>query len=90
MNKNVLYLRYGRRTFQIGIVELRGLTVRDLMNLDPDNNPDHMVALRICELATQVRLASGGQNQTLKPEISKLINKLSGQTGKTPNYGSAS
>lgn len=56
-SNGICYLNYEKSIFKIGLEELRGLRYSDLVKLDPDTNTQHQAILRVCEIATEIRLA---------------------------------
>ena len=75
-NKPVVILQYGPLNYQIGVQELRGVTVMQLGNLNPEKNERHHQMLSICEMSTTIRLA-----KTEVPEpVNTCSHKLFGET----------
>lgn len=74
--KPVVVLQYGKLQYEIGTLELKGVRVMELGNLDPEHVAKHHQMLLICEMSTAIRLA-----QTDIPEpVNTCSRKLFGET----------
>lgn len=81
--KRLWHLQYGPMSFHIGAVELEGVTYGLLKALDPNLNPEHARWLRICELATRIRMEEKLEKDARKPEILELLKRIEAKTLKT-------
>ncbi len=76
-HKPVVVLQYGTLQYEIGTLELKGVTLMELGNLDPERVAKHHQMLLICEMSTTIRLA-----QTDIPEpVNTCSRKLFDETG---------
>ncbi|GFD77293.1 hypothetical protein KUL118_01550 [Tenacibaculum sp. KUL118] len=55
--KPVVVLQYGTLQYEIGTLELKGVTLLQLGNLDPERVAKHHQMLLVCEMSTTIRLA---------------------------------
>lgn len=75
-NKPVVVLQYGTLKYEIGTLELKGVTLMQLGNLNPERVEKHHQMLMVCETSTTIRLA-----KTEVPEpINTCSHKLFGET----------
>ncbi|GFD70959.1 hypothetical protein KUL113_03790 [Tenacibaculum sp. KUL113] len=56
-NKPVVVLQYGTLQYEIGTLELKGVTLMQLGSLNPEHVAKHHQMLLVCEMSTTIRLA---------------------------------
>ena len=73
--KPVVMLQYGTLSYTIGTLELKGVKVMELGNLDPENDPQHHKMLLVCEMSTTIRLAQTEIPEPVNTCSHKLFDK---------------
>ena len=74
--KPVVVLQYGKLQYEIGTLELKGVTLMELGNLDPEHVAKHHQMLLICEMSTTIRLAQ----RDIPEPVNICSRKLFGET----------
>ena len=78
--RRVFSFTYGALNYVIGSLELRGMTVTDLYELDPEESDKHHHMLSLCEMGTMLRIANSPEKQGHPEPVNTCSHKLFRET----------